>query len=49
MVFNNRAHLRDMQLRAVAVDTRHVFVDFDDESFSRAGYLGRIVVFQSRS
>src|SRR5258708_6151180 len=39
MVFNNRVHLRDMQLRAVTVDTRHVFVDLDDQPFGRAGCL----------
>jgi hypothetical protein len=37
MIFNNAIDLRDMQLRAVTMNTRHVLVDLDDEPFGRAG------------
>src|SRR4029077_16523574 len=44
MVFDDRIHFRDMQLRAFTKNARHVLVDLDNEPFGAACNLRRIIV-----
>ena len=44
MVFDDRIHFRDMQLRAFTKNARHVLVDLDNEPLGGACTLCRIIV-----
>src|SRR3984957_7809249 len=49
MVLDDRIDLRDVQLRSVAMNAWHIFVDLDDKPLGRARDLGRIVVAGTES